>query len=68
MVYICFSGKGKLPEEYVDVTPVICSGSTCMNGIKEPTKETFFRYWSDVKNWGGVLPVAGQNVNIPGAW
>ena len=39
-----------------------------MNGIKEPTKETFLRYWSDVNNWGGALPAEGANVNIPGSW
>jgi hypothetical protein len=39
-----------------------------MNGIKETAKESFQRLWSDVNNWSGTLPVAGQSVTIPGSW
>ena len=45
-MYICISGKGKSKYEHIDVNPVICSGETCANGIKEPAKDGIDRLWS----------------------
>lgn len=58
-LYICISGKGKSKYEHIDVNPVICSGETCANGVKEPAKDNIPRKWSQASIWGGALPVAG---------
>jgi G8 domain len=67
--YICFSGKNKLPYEYVDVNPVRCEGSTCADGLYDVPKEPFQRLWSNASQWPlGVKPLAGHKVTIPGGW
>lgn len=50
-LYVCFSGKNILTDEYVDITPIICTSTACANGIFEVAKETFVRKWSDPANW-----------------
>jgi hypothetical protein len=66
--YICFSGKNKLPYEYVDINPIRCEGPSCINGLSDVPLENFKRYWSNAANWVNGKPLAGHKVTVPAGW
>lgn len=66
-MFVCVSGRNKQIREWIDVNGIRCRLYCPLEPEEEP-REDFFRYWSDISNWGGVYPAAGDNLTIPYEW
>lgn len=63
---VCLTSRGRNQLfEYLDINGIKCR-YLCPSPAGEFVKEPFIRLWSNVTQWNGSLPVAGQNVTIPG--
>ena len=68
MIQLCQSNKNKTLFEYTEVNGIICR-FMCPEPPGPFVKEDFIRRWSNVSQWpNGVLPQAGDSVEIHGSW
>ena len=66
-LFVCVSGRNKQIREWIDINGIRCRFN-CPIEPEEDPREDFFRYWSDIENWGGAYPAAGDNLTIPYEW
>ena len=62
------NGKDSDRQEFT-MQGLKCIEGTCgLEAVEEVPLEESQRVWSDVENWGGVLPSEGDDVEIPSGW
>jgi hypothetical protein len=62
------NGKA-LSTKYLKIEPLECILGTCvLELVEEVELEEGQRLWSDPENWGGTLPVEGDDVEVPSGW
>ena len=67
---ILFVVNGRNPDRnHIRMDGLRCLTGKCkLDDVEEVELEEGQRLWSDASNWGGTLPVEGDDVEIPSGW